>query len=377
MSNYFIPSNITTVVVSTGTAKSIVMLPAASTVPGKIVNVKSSGFFDALDFYVSAIRISTSYGDTIDGIVPSTGLVSYAFVSTNNTCVTLASDGGTNWMVLGNELQPFLSTQYFRPNDIRQLRVWLDAADLTTFTLSTNSTIARWQNKAFGFTSTFARPGINGLLGGTLNSQSAILGQTSLFDKPTVWFSTTSEMFISTQLANGTNSFFTVVRPLTGLNALNPSTLIFGNIAVRDVYTNNITFNASSNFYEYASVRSTFGVTYNTIFEFTTTENPINRPILLSFVTSGSAAANIATYFGDIQTPAITNNGTATTNLSNYFINNHMYSTSIEVAEIIVYSNTLSQYDRQRVEGYLAWKWGLNGDPFYNGHPFKFVSPMS
>lgn len=376
MSNYFIPSNITTIIVSTP-VRNVVMLPAASTVPGRILNVKTSGYFDALDYYVSAIRISTVGVDTLEGIVPSTGLAAYAFVSTNNTCVTLASDGGSNWMVLGNENLPFLSTQYFQPNDIRQLRVWLDAADLTTFTLSTNSTIARWQNKAVGFTSTFARPGINGLLGGTRNSQSAILGQTSLFDKPTVWFSTTSEMFVSTQLANGTNSFFAVVRPLTGLDALNPSTLIFGNIAVRDVFTTNICYNTPCNYYEYATVRSTFGVTYNTIFEYTNTENPINRPLLLSFVTSGSAASNVATYYGGVQFPAIRNNGTATTNLSNYFINNHMYSTSIEVAEIIVYSNTLSQYDRQRVEGYLAWKWGLNGDPFYNGHPFKFVSPMS
>jgi len=44
------------------------------------------------------------------------------------------------------------------------------------------------------------------------------------------------------------------------------------------------------------------------------------------------------------------------------------------VSEILIYNNLLSTYQRQVIEGYLAWKWGLqtnlsNSHPFYNNPP--------
>ena len=42
------------------------------------------------------------------------------------------------------------------------------------------------------------------------------------------------------------------------------------------------------------------------------------------------------------------------------------------VAEVIVYSTTPSEPQRQNIEGYLAWKWGLQ---LPASHPYKNYPP--
>ena len=45
-----------------------------------------------------------------------------------------------------------------------------------------------------------------------------------------------------------------------------------------------------------------------------------------------------------------------------------------DIAEILVYDTALSDDERQKVEGYIAWKWGLvSGLP--GGHPYKTFPP--
>ena len=42
------------------------------------------------------------------------------------------------------------------------------------------------------------------------------------------------------------------------------------------------------------------------------------------------------------------------------------------ICEIILYSNVLTENQRQQVEGYLAWKWGLQKSLVSN-HPFYLI----
>ena len=44
------------------------------------------------------------------------------------------------------------------------------------------------------------------------------------------------------------------------------------------------------------------------------------------------------------------------------------------IGEIVITSNTLSDSDRQNLEGYLAWKWGLQGS-LPSGHPYALAAP--
>lgn len=45
-----------------------------------------------------------------------------------------------------------------------------------------------------------------------------------------------------------------------------------------------------------------------------------------------------------------------------------------EIAEILVYNTNLSKENHQKVEGYLAWKWGIQRN-LPNEHSFKNKSP--
>jgi len=46
-----------------------------------------------------------------------------------------------------------------------------------------------------------------------------------------------------------------------------------------------------------------------------------------------------------------------------------------DIAEIVVVNEYMSDPDRQEVEGYLAWKWGLEGS-LPGGHPYKSAAPL-
>jgi len=46
----------------------------------------------------------------------------------------------------------------------------------------------------------------------------------------------------------------------------------------------------------------------------------------------------------------------------------------MSLSEVVVFSGNPSTTDRQRLEGYLAWKWGLQAN-LVNNHPFKFSPP--
>jgi hypothetical protein len=44
------------------------------------------------------------------------------------------------------------------------------------------------------------------------------------------------------------------------------------------------------------------------------------------------------------------------------------------IGEIIYYTAVLSTTQRQEIEGYLAWKWGLK-DSLPSSHPYKLFPP--
>ena len=46
------------------------------------------------------------------------------------------------------------------------------------------------------------------------------------------------------------------------------------------------------------------------------------------------------------------------------------------VAEILVYNGTVSDSDRQTMQGYLAWKWGMQNN-LPASHPYKSSPPKN
>jgi hypothetical protein len=45
-----------------------------------------------------------------------------------------------------------------------------------------------------------------------------------------------------------------------------------------------------------------------------------------------------------------------------------------DIAEVLVFNRVISTNDRQNIEGYLAWKWGLQAT-LPSDHTYKFAPP--
>ena len=63
-------------------------------------------------------------------------------------------------------------------------------------------------------------------------------------------------------------------------------------------------------------------------------------------------------------------------NIGGYALTTAEETGDFDVAEVLVYDTKLSEDDRQKVEGYLAWKYGLQGDLLV-GHPYKDAAPTT
>jgi hypothetical protein len=48
---------------------------------------------------------------------------------------------------------------------------------------------------------------------------------------------------------------------------------------------------------------------------------------------------------------------------------------NIDIAEIVFYKSALSLSNREKIEGYLAWKWGLQAN-LPSNHPYKNATPI-
>jgi hypothetical protein len=93
-----------------------------------------------------------------------------------------------------------------------------------------------------------------------------------------------------------------------------------------------------------------------------------------SIVTSGSntqIAVNGSTSFASSNITAFS---AGTTQLGREISSTGLYSGLIH--EVLSYNSVLSTTNRQIVEGYLAWKWGLQGS-LPSTHPYKLIAPNS
>jgi hypothetical protein len=59
-----------------------------------------------------------------------------------------------------------------------------------------------------------------------------------------------------------------------------------------------------------------------------------------------------------------------------FAVSGGQYGTRSSLAEILIYNRPLATGEREQVEGYLAWKWGLQGS-LSNTHPFFSAPPTS
>jgi hypothetical protein len=91
-----------------------------------------------------------------------------------------------------------------------------------------------------------------------------------------------------------------------------------------------------------------------------------------SYVSAGQRVQYTNGSFDGSDTPGTRNSGTGFNRIGSFY-NNNLLPLDAEVFEIIVYT-TVTSSQRQQVEGYLAWKWGLQGS-LPATHPYKKWPP--
>jgi len=240
------------------------------------------------------------------------------------------------------------SSPTFNPLQFSSLALWLDASDSTTVTTS-GSTVTAWNDKSGnGRNTTIA--GNPTLSSASLNRLNGIQfsGSSQSWTSPSFALSSTSQVSAFV-VANGTKTI-----------SQNANLLISSTTSNFDMFLN---FSSTTQYaYYMAGSAST-----NT--SFTNTSGIPNLYEIIFDASTATAYANgslVSTLSSIVPGTTLTSSQTLGCSMAG--------STSCIEYEILFFSTNLSPSQRQKIEGYLAWKWGINSK-LSSTHPYYKVMP--
>lgn len=263
-------------------------------------------------------------------------------------------------------LSTTLSRNEFAPTALSGLQMWLDAADANTLTIASDSNVSAWADKsgrANGVSQATAsnQPSryltANGLSGMRFVAASGGDWFRGLFTTP---LSTTKiAAFTVFEMTSNAQNYARVL----SLSPLNSNDFIngaFGMNIQRDIGASAIKTNANSS--ESAAAAITYSTMYVTSVVYDGTSNILNlngstivsRAYNTGFTISRSGIGFQA--FSEVSGSADRHDGA--------------------INEVILYNSNITPFDTQKVEGYLAWKWGLQGT-LPASHPFVSTLPRT
>jgi len=264
--------------------------------------------------------------------------------------------------------RPF--SRQFVPTDVDTCILWLDAADRSTISL-TGSYVTTWIDKSGGGNS------------GT-NSSSTLTYTNTLNNLPVVSTGTSVLTPTITTLNPYNATYFIVFRPTVNyVGAIRPLNMFTnaGSIVTFVGTTGGSTTSSSSTYYMEINNNAYIGG-YDFIQSIGSGNNTYltNVPVVSCIQRAGSnyfATANgglAFSYTSGLNTPPFLNS-------SGYYFTIGG-GTGYDIAEIIVYNSAITQNERQKVEGYLMWKWGQQrstslSTPFTSAHPYYNFPPPS
>jgi hypothetical protein len=242
------------------------------------------------------------------------------------------------------------------PAYISDLVVWLDADD-TAF--SNNDAVDSWINKGSG-----------GDAEQTDSAKRPIFKTNLLNGKPGVDFDGTNDHLQISSLALDTYiSLFVVAKTTTA------KPIFIEHSATANSNDGFYFYGASGNHYNvrrtsrnsYSGTSGWFGSTAAQaalVIDAISTPSPMGKVYLNGALQSDGSAA-FSNSLAD----------TSVTDTLNIFSRDGASSFSDgDLHELIIYNKPLAQADREKVEGYLAWKWGLEGNLPLD-HPYKSAAP--
>ena len=240
--------------------------------------------------------------------------------------------------------------------------MWLDATDPTSYTLSA-TTVTSWTDKANGIVFAPAQ-------GTVVNTPSAIgtqsafaFNQGSLFNDSITFNNTSFTIFSITYGFGGGYGY--ILKPNYQHGAYIDGTIFYG------AYPNVFYFNTSPG-------NAGPGPWVNGI-NANTPQSTCVGSHLLGCVATGGA---VYPYYDG--TPMDVKPGTCYgSGVNNYVLGMRVGDTYAGsqnwpgyIGEVVIYGVALTDTQRQKIEGYLAWKWGLQSS-LPPGHPYKTAAPTA
>jgi hypothetical protein len=242
----------------------------------------------------------------------------------------------------------------FAPTQINGCTLWLDSADPATYTVL-GSNVTRWRDKtsSIAFQGSQIAPTLSVTKYNTLPSM--YFGGGSYFQNASFTFTTSSRttFFVFDENVETNNAgVLSFAASGTDFNQLNTMAYETG-------------LKSSNQYLQIVQGQGVGG------YALQIQATSIGYAMYSDTFGSGTETA----YVNGSQT-ATTSNASAFTNSTGLVIGARMITNSISnflngvIGEVILYNRPLSTSERQQVEGYLAWKWGLQGN-LPTAHPYK------
>lgn len=233
----------------------------------------------------------------------------------------------------------------FSPLALGNCALWLDAADPSTLTLSGSSVIA-WADKSGN-----GKNATGGVSPTYLNSGVVFDGTQYLDTSYTANPSAETVFAVATVTGSTDTRNYFIIAP-TNLNGRG--------------YTVNLTTGVYSIQWDKGGIASytpTSGVQQNTRF-------------LTSGTYTGSAGTTGLNGGNQSTSASFSFSGTGTTKIGAFPLYLSVTSWVGTINEIIIFNSVLSTLQRQQIEGYLAWKWGLRAT-LPETHTYKTILPFT
>ena len=241
---------------------------------------------------------------------------------------------------------------YFSPKSVTNLTLWLDAADPSTL-ITSGTSVSQWNDKSGS--------GNNGTATGTITNTGSINKLTTL-----VWSGVASTYFSGTLTNSGTT--------LTAFSVFNMNSSSYATARVLSL--------AKTGFTDFNSASYAAAIERNS-----TKFDAYRNMTALSGATASFGVAVLVCSLFDGTNHTFYLNGTAGTSVSstgnfgytNYEVGGSFGEESLvplnaQIGEVIHYNGALTTEQRQKLEGYLAWKWGLVSS-LPSSHPYKLLPP--
>lgn len=319
--------------------------------------------------FLSNAANSTSGGSvwqTFTGTTGTSQTSSSTLISGSNGTYYYATVAAVNAGGSSSATASSSTIRFLIPLWIGTLSYWFDASDTATITASGNR-VTSWTNKG------------NASAGNATTGAATIVNtnSTTINSKNTVRFGTSTYLVTPNYTAPSfTASFFTTFRGAASLGTTNGGYwFCYNNSAGRDFFLYNVPGAAGNN--KIFQALNTIGGEIDYSFNGSATITSFQTPSLISVVASNTnTAAPQGMWWNGSNFPVVSRTGGNSTATYNSFLigANRGDFVPYDMGDFLIFPSVLSTANRQRVEGWLAWKWGLQAS-LVAGHPYTSASP--